>query len=108
MFYLAWLSCPRLPVCNGVNINVKKMMIVVQLQLIRGLSDLMRCCFCPPDCPGLSMKNKELKQSVTRVYSVLLLLGYSGLSQLLKFLDIGTLMIVIYSFLSLWVFDPGH
>lgn len=54
------------------------------------------------------MKNKELKQSVTRVYSVLLLLGYSGLSQLLKFLDIGTLMIVIYSFLSLWVFDPGH
>lgn len=54
------------------------------------------------------MKNKELKQSVTHIYSVLLLLGYSGLSQLLKFLGNGTLMIVIYSFLSLWVFDPGH
>lgn len=54
------------------------------------------------------MKNKTAQTKCDSHLLCVILSGYSGLSQLLKFLDNGTLMIVIYSFLSLWVFHPGH
>lgn len=67
-----------------------------------------------PDCYGPSLRNtawelSELRhESVTLMFVAVRLLGYSGLIQMSKLLVNGVLMIVIYSFLSLWVRYLGY